>query len=345
MTILVRADASPELGSGHVVRCVNLVQCLRDTGELVVLAASDITPVVAEWLHAQGFNVSRVPPLTEGVEDASSCLRLGLSPDLVIVDHYDLDAQWELVMRSSGATIVVIDDLANRPHDCDVLIDPSPVQDPRARYQGLVPEDARLFLGPAFALLREDFLLPNLARERDGTIERVLVFLGGGVTSGQVLAVLQAIDLLEGPLLEVVVLLGYSFPDQGPVHDFAVGRPWLSIVGVTDDVPALMSWADLAIGSCGGASWERCAVGLPVLAAVTASNQVDNAMGLTKAGAAVVLGRIGDITLETWARALQVLAGDPAKVRAMSSAALHLTSGRVAARVELTDVLGRRTSS
>lgn len=342
MTILVRADAGPELGSGHVVRCANLVQRLRDTGELVVLAASDVPPALAEWLHAQDLSVSRVPPLTEGVEDAASCLRLGLSPDLVIVDHYALDAQWESVMRSSGATVVVIDDLADRPHECDFLIDPSPGEDLRVRYEGLVPDDARLFLGPAFALLREDFLRPDLARVRDGTIQRVLVFLGGGVTSGQVLAVLEAIDSLEGPLLEVVALLGYSFPDPAPVHDFAAGRDWLSVVGVTDDVPALMSWADLAVGSCGGASWERCALGLPALAAVTAGNQLDNAKGLTRAGAAVVLGRVGDTTVETWARALQVLVEDPVQVRAMSSAALRLTSGSVAARVELADALRRR---
>lgn len=344
MTILVRADASPELGSGHVVRCANLVQRVRDAGEPVVLAASEITPAVAKWLQAQDVRVSRVPPLTKVEDDATSCLRLGLSPDLVIVDHYGLDSQWELVMRSSGATIVVIDDLANRPHDCDVLIDPSPVEDPRVRYEGLVPQDARLFLGPAFALLREDFLRPDLARERDGTIERVLVFLGGGVTSDQVLAVLQAIELLEGPPLQVVILLGYSFRDPGPVHDFAVGRDWLSVVGVTEDVPALMSWADLAIGSCGGASWERCALGLPALAVVTAGNQVGNATGLTVAGAAVVLGRISETSVETWARSLRVLVGDPVQVRAMSSAALRLTSGRVTARLELADALGRQPS-
>lgn len=342
MTILVRADAGAVLGSGHVVRCANLVRRVRSAGEPVVFAMGEATPLLVEWLHEQGFMVARVPPPSDAADDEAFCLSLIAPGDHVIVDHYGLDAVWESVMRGSGANVVVIDALANRPHDRDVFIDPSPVEDSRMRDARLVPADARLFLGPSFALIREDFFQPGLTRDRDGSIERILVFLGRGVTSREVVTVLHALDMLVDGRPEVVVLLGNAFPDSGPVRDFAAGRDWLSVVGVTDDVPALMRWADLAIGSCGGASWERCALGLPTVAVVTADNQANNAEGLVRAGDARYLGMVADVTEDGWARAVQDLLWGPAHMRGISSAARVLTAGNAGGLADLTDALRRR---
>lgn len=347
--VAFRADASLEIGSGHVMRCLTLADALHEQGAQCHFLCREHPGHLCELIEGRGYKVHRLLPRKEtetGVDadfspepepahapwlgaswaqDATACLPIltELAPSWLVVDHYALDHRWETAVleRLSGPRppLLVIDDLADRHHIADLLLDQN-LGRQAADYRGLVPEACRVLAGPGYALLRPEFRewrAASLSRRADKPrLQRLLINLGGvdkDNVTGQVLDALTACDLPDA--LQISVVMGATAPWLEDIKAQAANLPWSTEVVVNvDDMARRMAEADLAIGAAGSTSWERCCLGLPTLMVVLAENQQAIAETLDDAGMADNLGM-------------------PAQLRSLSTRWLALTRPRRLARM------------
>lgn len=329
---ICRADASVGLGQGHVRRCLVLAASLAEVGWDVTFATT-------------GEAVRLVPALRDGVfpchvfepGDDPGALRAAWPGgcDLLVVDHYGLDAVYETACRGWAKRMLVIDDLADRSHDCDILLDQGPGR-AAADYRGLVPTAATLLLGPRFALIDPRFRRARLQHgQRGGAVRRILVNFGSSDSAGATLHALGAIAA-SGFGGAVEIILASAAPDLDAVRTRAAAlAPGVTVEVRTDvaDMPEAIGRADLAIGAGGVGALERCCVGLPSLIVTVADNQRTNAAGLAARGAAVDLGPLSELPQGALAAALAALAADGARRAAMRAAALQVVDGLGVARI------------
>ncbi len=233
----------------------------------------------------------------------------------LIVDHYNLSKDWEHGMRGICDQIMVIDDLANRPHDCDILLDQNLRENALQRYKSLVPAHCRILTGPQHVLLNPQHKQEPL-RTRDGIVRRILVYMGGNDNTNQTTKALQALKHI--PNIQTIVILGFSHPHRNVVYDTARGHPCIQVMDICDNMAQQMNLADLALGTCGISAWERCAMGLPTLVTVNAENQREDALALHKLGAIEYLGDAETLQAEDWLFSIQRHILSPDKVINMS---------------------------
>lgn len=255
----------------------------------------------------------------------------------VVVDHYGLDAEFEAGLRDWADCIVVVDDVADRQHDCEILIDQN-IGRKASDYHGRVSAECQLLIGPTYALLRPVFaeLRPEALERRrlnDGKVDRILLALGMTDPVDATTVALKAVDLVDKDM-GVDVVLGPSAPFLDRVRT-AVARSSKCVQLYADgrELATLMVMADLAIGATGMMSWERCCLGLPALTTVIADNQRGGAEGLSAAGATVDLGASTELDPQVVAGQLSELIDDNERVLSMSAAAQAICDGLGATRV------------
>jgi UDP-2,4-diacetamido-2,4,6-trideoxy-beta-L-altropyranose hydrolase len=313
MKVAFRADASLQIGTGHVMRCLTLAEALREQDAQCSFICREHPGNLIDLIRQRGFHVhalrfdqdwivqeitpSHVGWLGADWQTDAEESKVGVGEtaiDWLIIDHYALDSRWERAMRAHCRYIMVIDDLADRTHDCDLLLDQNlgrKVQD----YGGLLKSETTTLIGPQYALLRPDFFAlrsQSLARRQNKPQLHQLLITMGGVDSdnatGQVLAALQGCNLPAD--LRVTVVMGPHAPWLEQVQAQAAQTPWKTavLVGV-NHMAQLMAESDLAIGAAGSTSWERCCLGLATIQIALAQNQVAIAQALSDAGAALIL--------------------------------------------------------
>lgn len=361
LRIVFRTDASIEIGIGHLMRCLTLADVLRKMGaDCVFLCrahAGNLLPFIVRKGHrALALPTRQTTTLVPAspahadwlgaswetdAQDTWDVLERafgGVSADWLVVDHYGLDARWETAVRPACSLLAVIDDLADRPHDCDLLLDQSlgrEVED----YGGLVPAAATLLLGPRFAPMRPEFAAArnkSLARRANPKLESVLVTLGGVDKDNVTTLVLDALDASTLPVAaKITVVMGETAPWIDTVRDRAARMLCNTEVRVgVHDMASLMVESDLAIGAGGTTNWERCALGLPGLILTTAKNQKNVVRYLHRSGAAI---RVGDFrrpdTKENIVGHINGISADPSKLLSMSRAAARICDGSGADQV------------
>jgi UDP-2,4-diacetamido-2,4,6-trideoxy-beta-L-altropyranose hydrolase len=328
-TALFRCDASPQIGGGHVMRCLSLATALAATGWNILFAACAGSAATVPGL-------ARVTLVDLDAHDDPAELEAALGGrkiDLLVVDSYRLDAAYETACRSFAARVLAIDDLADRAHDCDFLLDQTLGRAP-GDYAKRVPPACRLLLGTDYALLR-----PAFAKARAASLEarahrkprRVLVSFGAADAHGLAPRVASALLAANADIaLDVVpdragrdecARLAEKYPGRLQTH-FAV-----------EAMEELMAAADIAVGAAGTMSWERCAMGLPSVVVVTADNQRLIAERLIAAGAAVNAGDWTRARPDAIAQAVLALAADDARRHAMAQAAARIVDADGAMRV------------
>jgi len=326
-----RVDASPQIGAGHVTRCLALANSLARQGWRCTFASVSETWATAPQIERLPCNKYQLDASAWRTPEAlAEAAATGC--DLLVIDHYGLAEDYERPCRAWADSILVIDDLADRPHDCDSLLDPA--NDNGNRYDGLVPPGCRLLLGPNFALLASEFVQGREAALRmrgDFPVERVLIAFGATDPENFTEMALKAIAGQKGSIA-VDIVLGPTAPylDRIRALSTAAGHQ-LHIQ--TDDMAGLMLRADLAIGAAGVTAWERCCLALPGIAVVTAANQKKTAVRLSAAGAATVLD--GTDVEASIKEALTALVVGTELRATMSNAAAALCDGRGAERVHL----------
>lgn len=331
MLAVFRADADLAQGGGHVARCSALARELRRRGCRTALAGRSGSLATVPFV-AGAFD--EMQPLERGEVDELS-VRWPDGCDVAVVDHYGYDARFESSLRPWAHRILAIDDLVDRPHDCDLLLDAS-LSRASDDYAALVPGHARLLIGPEFALLRPDFSAARSARSprhfADARL-RVLVMFGATDHGGQTELAVAALANSDLPI-EIDVVVGPLARSLPALERLAAGArvPVALAVGATD-IARRMSAADIGIGGAGTTSWERCCVGLPAMVIVLADNQVHIARGLGAHGAALVLGAMPNVTGACIVDTVRGLIECPDRLRRMSASAAALCDGRGAERV------------
>jgi UDP-2,4-diacetamido-2,4,6-trideoxy-beta-L-altropyranose hydrolase len=315
MNIYFRADASIGIGSGHVMRCLTLAVELRTNGADVHFLCRDLPGNMASIIKQQGFKVEMLPvaagPIDwqqDSIITAQIIENSQTFPDWVIVDNYALDWRWESSIRSCCKQIMVIDDLANRKHDCELLLDQNYYSDMSHRYQELVPADCRLLLGPEYALLRREFVeaRATMTAKRD-YIKKLLIFFGGSDPTNETMKALQAIQILKPHDITIDVVIGSSNPRKVMLQELCSKIPGVVLHCQINNMAEFMAEADLAVGAGGTTSWERCFLGLPTIGVIVADNQERLVCDLAKFGAMVSLGRSESVTPLTIADAVAQL--------------------------------------
>lgn len=332
------------MGGGHVMRCLALADAIKARGGRCTFLCGAIPESLGARVRASGHALVRIEPLpeapgnTEGWEgsliaaddqrwDAQrSGEALPEPADWMVVDHYRLDHRWQSGIRSAAGRVMVIDDLANRTHDCDMLVDPTFGRDP-ADYAALVASGCAVLVGALYAPLRPEFAAARPAalvrRSAGGRVERILVSLGttdvGGITA-KVLA--QILETGIGCAIDVVI--GVDAPSLPAIERLARADPQLHVHVDSRDIAALMANADIAVGAAGTTSWERCCLGLPTLTLVLADNQRFIAEQLERAGAHQVVSADTEGTIKT---ALLSLVADEVERMRMAEAAAHIADG------------------
>jgi len=352
--VAFRADASLQMGTGHVMRGLTLADALKGSGAECHFICREHPGNLVEHIRSKGYPVHALPCMAFAREaaapvhatwlgasqeqDAAACADVlrELQPDWLIVDHYGLDARWESVLKPHYRKLLVIDDLADRPHQCDLLLDQTFGREPED-YKPWVRRDCTLLCGSQFALLRPEFaaLRPySLRRREQAKLEHLLITMGGvdqGNATSQVLQALKHSELPDD--CRITVVMGATAPWLAEVRQQAAQMPWptMVLVGVSE-MAQLMADSDLAIGAAGSTSWERCCLGLPTVMAVLADNQQKVARGLELAGAVHVLPGSGQF-LECLPPLLRSLALSPEQRVSMSQAAQSIVDGRGVATV------------
>ncbi|QWD37520.1 UDP-2,4-diacetamido-2,4,6-trideoxy-beta-L-altropyranose hydrolase [Polynucleobacter paneuropaeus] len=310
MNIVFRVDASIDIGSGHVMRCLTLARALREDGATCIFICRNHTGNMIDDIRKESFDVYVLPLDQSGSQEVFSYEKwLGapllvdlsqsiqvlkdLMPDWVVVDHYGIDATWEIGISQFCLRIMAIDDFSNRAHACNILLNQNITANKDA-YQHLVENSCTMLLGPSYAILRPEFVHLrsfSLSRRRESRLKRIFISMGGvdslNVTSS-ILSALKTCNLPGDICIDVV--MGKNAPWRNEVNKIALSMPWLTRVIVdAKNMAELMSESDLAIGAAGSTTWELCCLGSPSILVITAENQRETALVLAETGIALTL--------------------------------------------------------
>ncbi len=318
------------MGGGHVMRCLALATALEGAGCSVRFV------VTVETLAMMPALSSRAVSVVKSATDASQLMAaVPDGCDLLIVDHYAWDESLEKPCRPWAGKIMVIDDLADRRHDCDILLDQTYGRN-SSDYTDLVPAGCDTLTGPHYALLRPEFAEARpraLHRRGAASFRRILVSIGLTDPVDATSIILDGI-IESGLRLQADVVLGSAAPRMAQVREKASRHAGsITVHADTPRMAELMIDADFAFGAVGSTSWERCCLGLPTAFVVVAANQEKAARELKDAGAAINLGPSSQLTATAIATTLLKLHSDVEMLQAMSEKAAEICDGKGAPRV------------
>jgi UDP-2,4-diacetamido-2,4,6-trideoxy-beta-L-altropyranose hydrolase len=345
MEVLFRADASREIGTGHVMRCLTLADALRERGAQCRFICRAHKGNLIELIAQRGYKVHALPEVackvkstnsdlahaswldTDQATDAAETIDL-LGEDMVdwlIVDHYALDHRWEAALRPSCKQIMVIDDLADRRHDCDLLLDQN-YGSSAERYKGHVPRHCTQLHGPDYALLKPAYAERRAQlEERTGATHRVLIYFGGGADAPDLTGMaLRAFNDPDLASIDLDIVVGAAYSHRASLEDAATKRGRVTIHSQLPHLADLMAKADLAIGAGGATTWERCCMGLPSMVISVADNQRPACQALEKAGLILYLGEASAVSVHQVQQQLTASLKQPETLQRFSAVGMAL---------------------
>jgi len=344
MRVLIRSDASPTIGSGHIARLLPLARTLRKQGSHVAFACRQLPGHRLDMLAAEGFETFALPqrypgedpqqaiesllPWQADIDALAHALDSHPTFDWIIVDHYGLDYHWQTAARRWAPRIAAVDDLATRQYYVDLLLNQNLSGTPQA-YASLLPPGCQTLFGPRFAMLRDEFCCPAIPVKPQA--KRVLVNFGGFDAAMQTHHAMLA--MAEFPELEVDFVAGADNPAWEQMQALAAEHPNWRLHRFVSDFYRLMTEADLFVGAGGGTSWERAALGLPTICIAVSNNQQANGEVMATSGAHVYLGAREQVSVEQLRQAIGFVAGNPGIRRSMAEHSRQLVDGRGAQRV------------
>jgi len=336
--LIVRADASPSAGTGHLMRALALAQAWRDrSGEVAWLLAEAPVPL-RQRITDEGIDL-RMLASGDVARDAAAlggALR-GDERAAAVVDGQAFDRDYIAVLGPAARRVLVVDDAADRgAYDVGLVLNQNAHAD-RAAYPADAP--ARFLLGTSYALLRREFQPDPPSRPIPARARDVLIAFGGADPSGMSRRALEALAGLPDDLrrdIEVRLVVGAANPDADRLAGLARGLApafRASIERDVTDMPGLFAWSDLALTSGGSAVWEMARMGVPALVVETVPVETLLASGLARVGLGDVLGRADDLDDATICAAVARRIDDEAWRRTTADLGRRMVDGRGAGRV------------
>ncbi len=349
--ILIRADSSIQIGTGHVMRMHVLATLLKGEGASVTFACRDFRGNLISFLKDQGYEVKVISSANSMEflpDDYSSWLGSDAKDDvlqsffgsdyydLAIIDHYGAGLEWHDAARSYSKAIMVVDDEANCLIDCDILLNQNHYPKTDGLYEGKVPDACVKLIGAKYALLRREFTLHRENASTRTELKKLLIMMGGADFDQVTLNIVSHLDID----LDVTVVVGHAYSEFNDLDDLCNGRGF-SLVRGAENIAELMGEADFCIGAGGSTSWERCCMKLPSAIFSVAENQVGIAENLSKAGAITYLGDPKYFDFTGLNNILRDFQSDTKKLNIMSMTAGELVDGNGSSRVlhEITNLI------
>jgi len=322
MRVVFRVDASLQMGTGHVMRCLTLAKVLKGNGVNVEFICRKHEGNLIDKIRSNGFNTFELELLEDNKvdnklfyshwlgstqqQDAKDCLsvlQLG-KVHLLIVDHYGIDEDWQQELKAYYDKLMVIDDLADRKHQCDILLDQTFGCQQRD-YESLVPASCKLLLGSKYALLRPEFIKwrqYSLERRKHPVFKQLLINMGGVDVKNITEKIVKELKSCNLPSdLSIIVVMGAAAPHLKGVIAQVNDLPYNTEVEIdVKNLAEIMANSDIAIGASGTTTWERCCLGLPTIQIIAAYNQMAIANHLDKINA-IKLSEVNNLSekLET----------------------------------------------
>lgn len=301
-----RADASAHIGFGHVMRCLTLAQALTETGHACHFISRQLPDVLQQRLISAGislhaldyaFAAEKEAPFT--VDEHADAAQTQQALDslaggkVLIVDHYGLGLDWERTLRAGVERIMVIDDLASRHHDCDILLDQN-LRRTEADYRPLVPDSCDILAGTRFTLLRKEFAQKRallVETEVSSDVHSVLINLGGGDNLPLLTQCLHSLtNHFQHLSLNLTLVTGQPINEKALLNAVKLPSSWsIKLMSNIDTMADILATTDIAIGAAGTSAWERCCLGVPSILFVLADNQQVIANALAEQGAALIV--------------------------------------------------------
>ncbi|MDO8651862.1 MAG: UDP-2,4-diacetamido-2,4,6-trideoxy-beta-L-altropyranose hydrolase [Undibacterium sp.] len=331
MHIAIRVDASVQIGTGHLMRCLTLANQIKILNGEVVFICRHLPDSLATLVEQNGHTVRRLLPVTltnttdlvdsdsnENLPSHAHWLHATWQQDAyatkevlsefgeleyLVIDHYALDARWESALRPYVSKIMVIDDLADRQHDCDLLLDQNYYVDQETRYANKLNANTTTLLGPKFALLRPEFSRAKNEMPEDKRnavdVKRLNICFGGIDATGEILKTLDALEpQFAETNLQVDIVMGNAAPHISLVQERIKKYNNIHLHIAPPNLAQLMATADLGIGAAGSMSWERASLGLPSIAIALADNQLRLGIDAAQLGLHLFLGHYSQVTTE-----------------------------------------------
>jgi len=335
-TLIIRADASIAIATGHVMRCLALAEAWQDAGGNVVFALAESTPAIDARLRSEGMEIVQLRADPNSVQDARdvSALASDRCAAWVVVDGYRFDSQYQRNLKNAGLKLLFVDDLGQCEHYfADLVLDQNVHATDKmySKREGYT----RLLLGPRYAMLRREFQAwREWRREIPQTGRKLLVTMGGSDPDNLTLGLIEALPGISAPNLEITVVAGGSNPHLAELQR-AVGKSSapIHLVRNASNMPELMAQSDIAIICAGGTLWELLYMGCATLSYFRTAPQGQIIAELGAMGGVRGMGRVESFERESIACAIEELIEDQDRREKMAQLGRSLVDGEGISRV------------
>jgi UDP-2,4-diacetamido-2,4,6-trideoxy-beta-L-altropyranose hydrolase len=333
--LILRADATPEMGAGHVMRCLALAQAWRDRGGRAVFALAAAGDALAERLQSEKMAIIRLGAEPGSIDDAeqTAALAAQIGASWTVVDGYHFHSNYHRALKAAGLRLLAVDDYGSAERcSADLVLN----QNLRAE-EGWYPDRepyTRLLLGTRYVLLRREFLSWQ-AWQRPVAKEgrRLLITLGGSDSGRAIVQVAEGLQHCRMEDLEAVLVTGAEKSHAEELQTIVDGARFsISLTKSVVDTSPLMAWADLAIIAAGGTLWELLYMQSAVLSYARNPFQEMIVGELDRQKTVVGLGDLSRIDPEKLAAEVEAACGSEAERKSMAAAGRALVDGRGAAR-------------
>lgn len=348
MNIFFRTDVSYEIGTGHLMRCLTLADRLQSEGAEITFICRDHPGFDGNIIKDHGFELILLEYSARGAVNASheniytrwlaypwnvdrdqtisAIAQTELRAEWLVADHYGIDHEWQSGLRRAVDNIMVIDDLANRKHDCDLLLDQNCHVDYKSRYDELVSPETVKLLGPDFAMLRPEFTEVRSGGLAHRIENRVFVFFGGADLTNETQKTIEALNEIDIPWTADIVV-GSANRNRETIEKLCRDNPDIIFHTNIKNMAELMAKASLAVGAGGTTTYERAALGLPTIFIAIADNQISVSRGADFLGLGKYLGESSNVSRSELSAAIELLLTDPKQLQQISLRAADLVDG------------------
>ena len=322
--LFIRVDSNSKIGIGHVIRCLTLAQELKNNFDKIIFLTRKNSDDFTGTIMKNGFKVFLIPT-SKTTKPSKNTYELNSDSDIIknlittysenknflLIDHYDIASDFELSLKNTFEKIFVIDDLANRKHNCDLLIDQNYYRDLNHRYKKLVPSDTITLLGPKYAIIKAEFKNTDKKTIKKNTqIKKILVSFGGSDPTNECKKALDALYSIENSQFEIIVVAGIYNHKFQQLKKLYEKYPNIKIYRHVNDLSRLMLDSDLCIGAGGTTTSERLCIGLPSIVTIVSDDQKESIEFLSDMGHVINLGLAKNVTTKTYVQTLQKLNSD-----------------------------------
>jgi len=335
--IFIRVDSSTKIGYGHFMRCMALADTLQKNFEINFITRSLEGSLISD-IQKKGFGIFRFYSNSEKINeknDAQKTISLikkhSGQKNILIIDNYQLSKKWETYAKPFVHKLIVIDDLPNRSHNCDLLIDQNLHTKVNGLYKGLIPSNCIKLIGPKFSMIRKEFrMMRKSVKPRTFPIKKILVSFGGSDIENQTPVALNSIKKMNGKI-NVDVVVGKANKCKKTLKIFCNKNKHFTYHEQIDNIADLMLSSDLSIGSSGSTTWERCSLGLPAIVSISSNDQRDTANSLSKKKCVINLGDVKKVKESSYINAITNLKKND--LRNMSKNSMSLVDGNGTQRI------------